>query len=149
VGGITWKLYKVSADGVEDPQPIADQWVGSLNDFSPDGTTIAYAARNKVSKNVEVALHRIGEREPFQTFEVDRWPSSVTWAPDGSIVCSNRDSSESSESQAYVNGKLNPVRAVRLNGSDIHDYRISKDGKTFGYIGGSWKHDALMFTGLK
>lgn len=121
-------------------------------EFNSSGDIVAYFSRNS-DENHEITLMSVTDGKILKTFELAEkklQQFKLFWA-------------NSSKSVFYITGddlKTNIWRVSLESGKsekftefsnddEIADFSFSPDGKTFAYIRGKWRHDAVLIEGLK
>lgn len=123
--------------------------------ISPDGKLLAIVGRNANRDRLTIASIENGE--PFSEFklpETGRIMIEAEWMPDNEsllIISSDMEYENSLLWQCSAEGKR-CVRLLDLGDAEISEssgISVSADGNTAIFVQGSWKHDAVLFNGLR
>lgn len=121
--------------------------------FSHDGNFLAYFTgdENKVRNRIDVVSAGSGEvQKSFRFVNEGAYPMKLAWLNDGTtlayVVC-DTDGKRIAWLQRL--GDENPRLLMNLGSEHVADLSFSPDGKSFSFIRGSWKHDAVLLEGLK
>ncbi len=147
--GIERTLWRVSADGGGEEKVFAK----SPDEFtvSVDGRYVAYFERRGDEKVLEIAALESGET--VKAFSIaDKTPAfnRLAWTPDGSGIVYVL--SPDGEMQTLWSQPLNsatPQKISELGPDRVNSLAVSPDGKSFAIVQGGWRHDAVLFRGLK
>lgn len=121
--------------------------------FSPDGTKLAVVAKNKETGNCRIDLMDLQTKNIEKTFAPlakQQCPIHLQWLNGSKALTyvQNDSSGKTSFFQQNLN-EPKPTLITDFGTEEIMDAKFSNDGKTFAFIRGNWKHDAVLFTGLR
>jgi DNA-binding winged helix-turn-helix (wHTH) protein/Tol biopolymer transport system component len=122
--------------------------------LSPDVTQVAFADRQ--GKDTVISVYSVPEQTLLKSFTIPNEPylAELRWSEDGStLVYVITDDKGEGGIVWYqpLNGQARR-KIVDLSGDEIYElagFALSKDGKNFAVIKGKWKHNAVLFRGLK
>jgi Tol biopolymer transport system component/DNA-binding winged helix-turn-helix (wHTH) protein len=122
--------------------------------LSPDTTQVAFSERQ--GKDIVISIYSIADQSLVKSFTIPNEPllAELRWSEDGTtLVYVLTDEKNEGGVVWYqpLNGQP-PRKIVDLSGDEIYElagFSLSKDGKTIAVIKGKWKHDAVLFRGLK
>ncbi|HMS08323.1 MAG TPA: winged helix-turn-helix domain-containing protein [Pyrinomonadaceae bacterium] len=123
--------------------------------ISPDRKLLAFAGRNGNRDRLTIASIENGETiVEFGLPETGRILVNAAWMPDGNsllIVSCDLEYENSLLWRCSADGKQCD-RLIDLGDEELSEssgISISADGKTAAYVQGEWKHDAVLFNGLR
>jgi len=145
-------VWKVATDGSEESQ-LFSQKTGFYQAFSPDGSQMAYLFRNQETNKFEIAVIALDTQKIVKQFSIPdgkSHPYFLNWTSDGkSLTYLLEDLNEDNLLQQQdLDGKP-PKVLFNLGNEEIMDCQISPNGKNYVFIRGSWKHDAVLLSGLQ
>lgn len=123
--------------------------------FSPDGSMIAY--EEKKSDGLVLTIVASSDLKPIRSFTLPKESPrfiEVDWMPDGKsmlILMADADNLKYSIYQQPIDGDA-ARKVIDLDEeliTETFELRISPDGKSFILVQGGWKHDLVLFKGLK
>jgi DNA-binding winged helix-turn-helix (wHTH) protein/Tol biopolymer transport system component len=122
--------------------------------FSPDGSRAALFVPSENRNTLYVVSIPEGlEIIQFKLAEQNAGLAALDWTPDGNNLAYIQTSPGIQENPLWVQPLIpeRSLRQFRLDGSQMENngLSLSPDGKQFVLCRGDWKHDAVLFTGLK
>lgn len=146
-------LWSLSLENGEE-KLVLDQ-ARHLFVFSPDGSMVA--VQDKVGDGLAIAIYSIQDGVVRQKFELpSKLPRLIEfgWMPDGKsllYLMAGMDYDKNTIFQQSIDGgeprEIGSVGDEEV--SEVSGLSISPDGKSFTIAQGGWKHDAVLFTGLR
>jgi Tol biopolymer transport system component len=150
--GLNNTLRRVEVDTGRE-ELVFERRLGNVM-VSADTTRIAFSERR--AQESVITIMSIQDRTVVRTYRVagPSVVSHVAWSGDGKslayIVADEKREAGSLWLQPLTDEP--PRRIADLSGDEISEFQsfnVSDDGKTFGVIKGTWKHDAVLLRGLK
>jgi Tol biopolymer transport system component/DNA-binding winged helix-turn-helix (wHTH) protein len=121
---------------------------------SPDATLAAFTRRENLDTVLSVVS--VSDSQVFKTWRITGATNvaHLVWSGDGQYLAYviADDAREIGELWFQKLNSDTPQRIADLSGDEIAElsgFSLSQDGKTFAVIKGNWKHDAVLFRGLK
>jgi Tol biopolymer transport system component/DNA-binding winged helix-turn-helix (wHTH) protein len=123
--------------------------------FSPDGSMVAL--EDEVNGGPGLTIYSLEDSRPRQSFELPRrLPRLVefSWLPNGRSLVYLMAAIEYDKNtlfeQALTGGSPRELGSIGNDEvSEVSGLAISPDGKSFCVVQGGWKHDAILFKGLR
>jgi Tol biopolymer transport system component/DNA-binding winged helix-turn-helix (wHTH) protein len=146
-------LWSVSFDTGEEKQ-VFDQFKPHFA-ISPDGSTVAF--EEKRGDDLALTLISLADGKTVKSFVLPKERPRLLeflWTPDGTAILYLMTDIEYLKNAVYRQPLAGgPAQKI----TDLTDetlthaqsLTIAPDGKTFGVVQGVWKHDAVLFKGLK
>lgn len=130
-----------------------DKQVGYRQAISPDGDRMAFLRKLDVG-SYDLSVMSLSDRVVSGTYSVPKSkegvPLFLNWLRDGrSVSYSYRNATGSNALWIQALGEKEPKETNDLGPGVLLDCEISPDGKYVAFIRGEWKHDAMLFTGLR
>ncbi len=147
--GIERTLWRVSANGGGEEKIFAK----SPDEFavSADGKLVAFFERKDDKKLLIIADIETGETvKTFSIADQTQAFNRLAWMPDGTAVVyvlSPDGNMQTLWSQPLTTAS--PQRIGELGTDRVNSLAVSPDGKGFAIVQGGWKHDAILFRGLR
>ena len=145
-------LRRVALDTGEEQLVLKEMGRGII--VSPDATKVAFSQRN--GQDTILSLASLPDGAVIKTWRIAGAPNMahLVWSNDGQYLAYIlTDDPKQIGSLWFQN--LNedaPKQIADLSGDEIFElqgFAIASDGRSFGLIKGNWKHDAVLFRGLK
>ena len=139
-------VWKIAADGSSAEARLFPERTGFYQAFSPDGSQMAYLDKNKHTDKFELALVSAETRQPVKRFAIPdgaSHPYYLNWAASG-LTYSLKDQNGDHILWLQSLSEDKPKALFNLGNEDIMDCRLSPDGKSYVFIRGRWKHDAIL-----
>ncbi len=145
-------VWKVSTDANIETQLFPNR-TGFYQAFSPDGLQMAYLLRNKETNKFEIAVLSIETQKIVKNFSIPEGkshPYFLNWTNDGkSLTYSLQDVNDDNILWLQDLTESEPKSLFNLGNQDLMDCKLLPNGKNYVFIRGSWKHDAVLLSGLK
>lgn len=145
-------VMKVSTSG-GDEAPVFDEKTGYYCAFSPDGSKMAYLYQDLETKEFVMAVRSLENQSIVSRYLIqpkETVPLYLKWMADGkSVGYIINDGKGKNALWIQKLDEASPKLEYDLGGEEIMEFQFSPDGRTFAFIRGDWKHDAVLLTGLK
>ncbi|MEZ5426865.1 MAG: winged helix-turn-helix domain-containing protein [Pyrinomonadaceae bacterium] len=148
--GIERTLWRASTDG-GDEQLVFDKGTSEF-ELSPDGLQVAFPERQGEERLLTVVS--LEDRQIIKTFNLEDPKArlvQLAWLSDGKgigYVLADNDFQKNSLWVQRFDGTA-PRKIVDLGDEEIRSLTFAPDGKSFAAVQGGWRHDAVLFKGLK
>jgi DNA-binding winged helix-turn-helix (wHTH) protein/Tol biopolymer transport system component len=145
-------VWKAATNGTGEKQ-VFPTATGFYQAFSPDGSKMAYLARDKDANKFAVRIISIEKNEDVKRYPVadgDGLPYFLNWSPDGTGLTYTRKDQTGDHLlwQQPLNSEA-PNVLSNLGNEEVMDCRLAPNGKNYVFIRGRWKHDAVLLSGSK
>ncbi len=147
-------LWRVATTSGEE-QVVLNRPASSFA-FSPDGKLFSFAGRTGNAKRVIVSSLTDAQTDVTYKYAADGGTLvDIAWLPDGKgfvYILSRGEFRKNSIWLQALNAAQPPRRLADLDDDELSGgggLAISPDGKTYTVSSGGWRHDAVLFKGLK
>ncbi|MEP7037233.1 MAG: winged helix-turn-helix domain-containing protein [Acidobacteriota bacterium] len=151
--GLDRTLWRVSLK--DDQEQLVFNERADRFAFSPDGLNFAFAEKQGEENILRIAS--LADGQPIKTFRLEdnkaEFPE-LAWMPDGKSIIYISANNELQKNILWLqplDGKT--PRQIAASGagetSETISLAIAPDGKSFAFVQGGWKHDAILLKGLK
>lgn len=145
-------VWQVSTDGSEESKLFPNR-TGFSQAFSPDGSQMAYLFRNKETNKFELAVLALETQKIIRQYSIPEGkshPYFLNWTPDGKGLTYSLEDFIGDNSLWLQDLTENaPKILYNLGNEDVMDCQISPNGKSYVFIRGNWKSDAVLLNGLE
>ncbi|HMS07904.1 MAG TPA: winged helix-turn-helix domain-containing protein [Pyrinomonadaceae bacterium] len=147
--GIERTLWRVSTNGGDEEMIFAK----SPHEIavSEDGKLVAFFERSGSQILLVIASLETGDSvKSFTIADQTQEYNRLAWMPGGQAivyVLSPENKTQSLWSQPLNSGS--PRKIAELGTDRVNSLAVSPDGESFAIVQGGWKHDAVLFRGLK
>jgi len=150
IHGLTRTLWRVSVASGE-----AQLMLEKRKDFfalSPDAAHVVFLEKPDGKTVLNIVSLAGGETiKVYALPEENARVSALKWSPDGKNLVYSLANSEFKNNALWLqplDGKP-PQRIVELGSAEINSLALAPDGKTFAFVQGEWRHDAVFLKGLR
>lgn len=145
-------IWKISLKTGEESEIIAKK-SEPFCAFSPEGKNLACVARNKESGKYQIEVMDTETKHIEKTFptpENTGVPIYLNWNNfDNTISYTVSDAKKNNSLWIQNLEETSPKHFADTENDETMECKFSPDGKNFAVIKGSWKHDAVLLSGLK
>ena len=119
--------------------------------FSSDGLQVAYL--EKQGEDLIIEIVSLNDGQVVKTFKIaDQKPAYnlIEWMPDKKgVVFISAEPNENYFLRLQPTGGGAPQKLADLGNEEINSFSVAPDGKSFAFVKGDWRHDAVLLKGLK
>ncbi|HMO81394.1 MAG TPA: winged helix-turn-helix domain-containing protein [Pyrinomonadaceae bacterium] len=150
--GVDRTLWRVPAGGGNEELVLDKRAVNFA--ISPDGKNVAFSTWSEGGQKRSISIANIDSGKVFKTYTVefsDTSSNDIVWMPDGNafvyIVAAGPGNNTILLLQRTAD--QTPTKIADLGADSVNSFAVSPDGKSFAIVQGGWRHDAVLFRGLR
>ncbi len=128
--------------------------LGDTAAVSPDASRVAFSKQNK--QDITITVYSLSDQTVVHQYKAPNAENlaQLTWSDDGKYLAYVLTDEKGEGGSLWFQpiDTESPRRIADISGDEVAELAalsLSKDGKSFVIIKGSWKHDAVLLRGLK